>query len=244
MKLDLLWPILQKHDNKKQNEELTHLQQRGINKKRFSIRGQEQNNQKDQIVLEELRRLYDQEIDRRASADNKAGIYIASITALLSILVPLLPNILKFDKVTFSSTLSYIFIFLSLCGLFRAAYWSNKVIGVSKYFVLGWQDILRAGNSKNTTIRLIEEILISLVRNYELNNEKVTSIKMTQALMISASFWLLIFAVFQVLSFIVSNISGRSDDFSEFFSVLHYEMAYQILRFIFLIINIIVNIIW
>lgn len=231
MKLDLLWPKLQRQDNKEPTEEIIHLKKQVIHKKRFSVRGQEQNNQSDQIVLEELRRLYDQEIDRRASADNKAGIYIASITALLSILIPLLPNILKFDKVTVSSVLSYTFIFLSLCGLFRAAYWSNKVIGVSKYFVLGWKDILKAGNSKSTSTRLIEEILISLIKNYELNNEKVTSIKMTQALMISASFWLLIFAVFQVLSFVVSNIPNIAGNFSEFFSGLHYQMIYQILKF-------------
>lgn len=237
MKSDLLWPILQKQDNKEPTEEIIYLKKQGIHKKRFSIKGQEQNNQNDQIVLEELRRLYDQEIDRRASADNKAGIYIASITALLSILVPLLPNILNFDQVTLPSILSYIFIFLSLCGLFRAAYWSNKVIGVSRYFVLGWQDILKARNSKNTSNRLIEEILNSLIRNYELNNEKVTSIKMTQALMISASFWLLIFAVFQVLSFVISNMPSIASNLSDFFSALYYQMIYKILRFMILIMN-------
>ena len=46
-----------------------------------------------EVVLEESRRLFDAEADRRKGADAKAGIYLAAITALIPVLVSLLPTL-------------------------------------------------------------------------------------------------------------------------------------------------------
>ena len=45
------------------------------------------------IALEEARRLFDAEHERRRGADSKAGLYLAAITALMPILASILPGL-------------------------------------------------------------------------------------------------------------------------------------------------------
>ncbi|MDE1211775.1 hypothetical protein [Vibrio aestuarianus] len=60
------------------------------------------------IILDESRRLYDQE--RRSTIDSKAGVYLAASTALIPILLSLAPLVVKLEipiKLTLSNTLSF-----------------------------------------------------------------------------------------------------------------------------------------
>lgn len=48
---------------------------------------------KNDVALEEARRLFDAEHERRRGADSKAGLYLAAITALIPILATILPGL-------------------------------------------------------------------------------------------------------------------------------------------------------
>ncbi|MCQ2996545.1 hypothetical protein NLO95_20790, partial [Pseudomonas syringae] len=63
-----------------------------------------------EVALDEARRLFDAEIDRRKGADAKAGIYLAAITALIPVLVSLLPTLWS-DKGSKVLGLALLFIF-------------------------------------------------------------------------------------------------------------------------------------
>ncbi|MCT4810822.1 hypothetical protein LZK49_32245, partial [Pseudomonas aeruginosa] len=45
------------------------------------------------VALEEARRLFDAEHERRRGADSKAGLYLAAITTLMPILASILPGL-------------------------------------------------------------------------------------------------------------------------------------------------------
>ena len=86
---------------------------------------------KSDVALEEARRLFDAEQERRRGADSKAGLYLAAITALMPILASILPGLWE-DQISraLRGTL-LIFFILALVFLTRAGLWALKTIKIS-----------------------------------------------------------------------------------------------------------------
>ncbi|TLX70043.1 hypothetical protein FAS41_29295 [Pseudomonas nicosulfuronedens] len=132
-----------------------------------------------EVALEESRRLFDAEQERRRGADNKAGIYLAAITALIPVLASVLPNLWKdgIDKV-FASVSLLIFAG-ALSYLLRAGLWAFSTIRVSGFAQLGPADIAASWDNGNPQQQLTKHLLLSVDFNMEGTNKKVSCIKMT-----------------------------------------------------------------
>ncbi|MEZ8131491.1 hypothetical protein FCV66_13325 [Enterovibrio norvegicus] len=201
MNFDLFWPTIKMPSEDKINEK--------INIDIRKIKGQHSSTNS-QVILDEARRLYDQEQDRRSTADNKAGIYIASIAALLSIILSLIPTIINANQHFAINVINVLVFTMAIMNLLRAAIWAKKVISVSSFHLIHWGDLLSAHNNIDIENYLVKKLLCALRANYDLINNKVTSIKMTHALLVSACFWFLIIIIIRILS----HFSSMLFDFS------------------------------
>jgi hypothetical protein len=196
MNYDWFWP---RFENKSDLESLNASRSTDIIRIRESLK-----DINDATVLEEARRLYDQEQSRRDGADNKAGIYIAAVTALIAFFSSLMPKISN----SFVDIILFMPFLLALIQLVRSGVWALKTLKVTKHYLLGWNDLI--GNVGSSSSQYItENLLVALRANYDLNNEKITNLNMSHAALISASFWLLVFMTFKILiSIYLSTLHG------------------------------------
>lgn len=150
-----------------------------------------------EVALEEARRLFDAEQERRRGADNKAGIYLAAITALIPVLASVLPNLWKdgIDKV-FASVSLLIFAG-ALSYLLRAGLWAFSTIRVSGFAQLGPSDIAASWDNGNPQQQLAKQLLLSVSFNMEGTNRKVSCIKMTHEFLLRAFFSFVAFLAIQ-----------------------------------------------
>ncbi|EME9750173.1 hypothetical protein N0725_04910 [Pseudomonas aeruginosa] len=141
---------------------------------------------KSDVALEEARRLFDAEQERRRGADSKAGLYLAAITALMPILASILPGLWE-DQISraLRGTL-LIFFILALVFLTRAGLWALKTIKISASTVVSPGDIADSLNSNKPEEKLAKELLKAVIQNYDANNQKISSIKMTHELLLGA----------------------------------------------------------
>lgn len=141
---------------------------------------------KSDVALEEARRLFDAEQERRRGADSKAGLYLAAITALMPILASILPGLWE-DQVSraLQGTLLAFFV-LALVFLTRAGLWALKTIKISASTVVTPGDIADSLNSDKPEEKLAKELLKAVIQNYDANNWKISSIKMTHELLLRA----------------------------------------------------------
>ncbi|MCW2293125.1 hypothetical protein M2262_003175 [Pseudomonas sp. BIGb0408] len=141
---------------------------------------------KSDVALEEARRLFDAEQERRRGADSKAGLYLAAITALMPILASILPGLWE-DQIGRAprSTLLAFFV-LALVFLTRSGLWALKTIKISASTVVSPGDIADSLNSDKPEERLAKELLKAVIQNYDANNRKISSIKMTHELLLRA----------------------------------------------------------
>jgi len=141
-----------------------------------------------EVALEEARRLFDAEQERRRGADNKAGIYLAAVTALIPVLASVLPNLWDdgLDKVL--ASVSLLVFAGALIYLLRAGLWAFNTIKISKFSQLGPSDIAISWETKNPQQQLAKQLLQSVIFNMEGTNSKVTCIKMTHAFLLRSFF--------------------------------------------------------
>lgn len=198
MNFDVFWPRLEDAsiDDHKTNLN-TYKITGGVNKR---LKNNSRAYENHQIMLEELRRIYDRDLERRVSSDAKSGIYLATITALLSLLAAVFPILFKFDHPSLIFFISLFCMSMSIVCLLRAALWSAKILKVSQFYVLDWRDAVKAGSKEDTAIVLSELLCKCIDRNYQLNNDKVTYLNMVHALFKSFSFWLFSFFSTKVFS--------------------------------------------
>lgn len=138
------------------------------------------------IALDEARRLYDAEAERRRSADTKAGIYFAAITALVPVLTSLIPSIWN-DKASAAFAITSLLIFaLAVCYLVKAGLWAFHTLKVSSFHQVHSSDLARIVSSSESRAALAKEITQAVTANYSLVNEKVTCIKMTHEFLLRA----------------------------------------------------------
>ncbi|MDR9767201.1 hypothetical protein RJP56_14150 [Shewanella baltica] len=190
MNTDLFWPKLTRSNiNNKINDDIYKIKNL---KSSFATA----------VMLDEARRLYDQEQNRRSTADSKAGIYIAVSTALITILLSLTPLIMSSERQMALELIIFFSLSLSAINLIRCVVWSHKALQVTSFYQLDWKVLISSKNSKALELTITKEILCNLRRNYELTNEAVTCIKMAHALVTSAWIWFFICILARLLSYI------------------------------------------
>ncbi|WP_241897677.1 hypothetical protein [Pseudomonas syringae] len=139
------------------------------------------------VALDEARRLFDAEADRRKGADAKAGVYLAAITALIPVLVSLLPTLWN-DKASKVLGLSLLFIFAwAVAYLLRAGGWAFRTLKVTGFTTqLGPGEIANSWKKAHPKERLAKQLSLSVLTNYPMVNKKIDGIKMTHEYLLRA----------------------------------------------------------
>lgn len=154
---------------------------------------------KTEVALEEARRLFDAEHERRRGADSKAGLYLAAITALMPILAAILPGLWD-EQISrgLRGTLLAIFI-CALLYLMRAGLWALKTIKTTAAAQLGAGDIAASFNSSKPEEKLVKQLLSAVIYNYTGTNQKISCIKMTHEFLLRAFFCFVAFLAVQAV---------------------------------------------
>ncbi|WP_278348041.1 hypothetical protein [Stutzerimonas kunmingensis] len=154
---------------------------------------------KTEVALEEARRLFDAEHERRRGADSKAGLYLAAITALMPILAAILPGLWD-EQISrgLRGTLLAIFI-CALLYLMRAGLWALKTIKTTAAAQLGAGDIAASLNSSKPEEKLVKQLLSAVIYNYTGTNQKISCIKMTHEFLLRAFFCFVAFLAVQAV---------------------------------------------
>lgn len=201
MNIDWFWPTLSA--SKGEADELRKQDLEFI--KEFS------ETQSSDIILDEARRLYDQEQARRAVIDSKAGIYIAIATALIAILLSLAPLLIDvrvpidYQLTSFLDVLTVLTLILSWIALIRCTLWSHQALKVSAFHQLNWKILITSDANIALDLQLIKKLLTCLRCNYDLTNDAATSVKMAHALVTSAWLWLIISMLSRLLSYVIGG---------------------------------------
>lgn len=146
-----------------------------------------------EIALEEARRMYDAEQERRKGADAKAGVYLAAVTALIPVLASLLPSLWSDKASKALGVISLIVFALAIAYVIRAGYSAFCVLRVSSAHTVGADDISRCWATQKPAASLAKCIAIAVIDNYPGNNVKVSHIKLAHEYLLRA------FVVFTVL---------------------------------------------
>ncbi|HCT6673933.1 TPA: hypothetical protein OT555_003335 [Pseudomonas aeruginosa] len=149
------------------------------------------------VALEEARRLFDAEHERRRGADSKAGLYLAAITTLMPILASILPGLWDKQISTCQRGVQLGILLLALLFLMRAGLWALKTIKISASTVVTPGDIADSFNSDGAEECLAKKLLSAVIQNYTGTNQKITCIKMTHEFLLRAFFSFLAFLAVQ-----------------------------------------------
>lgn len=203
-----IWPRL---DPETRQEIVTHtLKSQEMYEEIEQINWEAQN----QIALEEARRLFDAEQERRRGADTKAGIYLAAVTALIPVLASVLPNLWKDDMNKVFACSSITLFAIALIYLLRAGLWAFRTIKVSKFVQLGPTNLIEGWKTNNPEQYLVRTLLKAVAYNYDGTNMKVTYIMMTHQFLIRSFLFFVVFLAFQSLwpigAWTVTQINGLS----------------------------------
>jgi len=164
---------------------------------------------KSDAALEEARRIFDAEQERRRGADFKAGLYLAAITALMPILVTVFPSLWdeQVDK-ALGATLLGIFI-CALVYLMRAALWALQTIKISAAAQLSAGEIADSLSSDEPEEKLVKLLLNAVIYNYNGTNQKVSFIKMTHEYLLRTFFCFIAFLAVQAVWPVAAWAIGR-----------------------------------
>ena len=151
------------------------------------------------VVLDESRRLFDAEVDRRKGADAKAGIYLAAITALIPVLSSLLPTLWSDKSSKWLGCIGLVLFGLAVAFLLRAGAWAFRTLKVAGFAQLGPGELANTWKESSPKAGLAKQLARAVLHNYSLVNEKVTGIKMTHEYLLRAFLTFTILLVLQVM---------------------------------------------
>ena len=152
-----------------------------------------------EIALEEARRMYDAEQERRRGADTKAGVYLAAVTALIPVLVSLLPTLWSDKTSKALGALSLAVFALAVAYVLRAGYSAFCVLRVSNAHMVGADDISRCWSTQQPAASLAKSIAVKVIENYPGNNAKVSHIKLAHDYLLRAFFVFTVLLAVQAL---------------------------------------------
>lgn len=139
-----------------------------------------------EVALEESRRLFGAEIERRKGADAKAGIYLAAITALIPVLVSLLPSLWGEKAGKWLGCIGLLIFALAVAYLLRAGAWAFRTLQVSGFVQVGALEMVSIWKKKSPKAALAKQLSLAMIRNYSRVNRKISGIKMTHAYLLRA----------------------------------------------------------
>jgi hypothetical protein len=174
-------------------------------------------------ALGEARRLYDQEQQRRSSADNKGGLYLGVAIAFFASLITLSPlaiDIIGQSHSNLDTVLSWLIVvtmIISAIATFRCILWSKNALEVKAYSTMNWRDLLKFADDKVELV-LFRDTLKCLRHNDVSTNKKVTNVKMAEALLKSAWFWLIISLLVRLLYHLIGGEPSTSETIINFIS--------------------------
>ncbi|WP_236193372.1 hypothetical protein [Pseudomonas faucium] len=151
------------------------------------------------VVLDESRRLFDAEVDRRKGADAKAGIYLAAITALIPVLASLLPTLWSDKSSKWLGCIGLVLFGFAVAFLLRAGAWAFSTLKVAGFAQLGPGELANTWKEGAPKASLAKQLARAVLLNYSLVNEKVTGIKMTHEYLLRAFLTFTILLVLQVM---------------------------------------------
>ncbi|MFD2642663.1 hypothetical protein [Pseudomonas japonica] len=151
------------------------------------------------VVLDESRRLFDAEIDRRKGADAKAGIYLAAITALIPVLVSLLPTLWNEKSNKWLGCIGLFLFGWAVAFLLGAGAWAFKTLKVAGFAQLGPEELAKSWKRRCPKAALAKQLAGAVLYNYSLVNQKVTGIKLTHEYLLRAFVSFTVLLVLQVV---------------------------------------------
>lgn len=137
-----------------------------------------------ELALEEARRLADSEEDRRRTTEAKASTYLLFAAAFAAVLIPFLPGILEGKTGSAPRWLVAGILIVAAVYLIAAGVWAFRALRVGIYHRLDVSDLVQIWRNSNPTRSLIRQTLVISRRNYRAVNEKVSCIKLVDALMV------------------------------------------------------------
>lgn len=158
------------------------------------------------ILVEEARRMYDGEEDRRRTAEAKATNLLIVAGALVPLLTYLMSNV---QSLAIKSAVTYwIMPLIVMSGAYLVAvgFWSLRCIRVGGFHKIYTTDLVSIWNSEeNVASSLVKMVLKSVRLNQGLINDKISALKMAHAFLFRLVFCLGILLVSQ---FLVDSYSG------------------------------------
>lgn len=179
--INILWPTYSKPEPKAEKE-LLKLEEREIHE--IKERDWEIESE---LAVDEARRLVSEEDQRRKSAEAKASNLLMVTIALIPLITYFETEIWinKSELVTLGLMLP-IFV-LAISYLAKAAWWAFKTIDTGNYHKVYPVDLSKIWkNKKNIKGQFITEMLVSVRRNQEIVNWKVSASTMTHAFLLRA----------------------------------------------------------
>lgn len=139
-----------------------------------------------EVALEYASKLAESEAQRRRTAESKATIYLAVITALVPLVLTVQAAAWEEKVGPAPSWLRLILLSIAVVYISAAAFYAFRTLEVTVYNTLGISDLIAAWRTRKTTNRLVKSILSAVRESQSVVNAKVTQIKLTHLHMIRA----------------------------------------------------------
>lgn len=134
-----------------------------------------------EVLLDEARRIIDDEDSRRSGADTRAATYLALVGVLAPILAALAPAATEPGKDIARSMVSFVLFAAAGGYLFGCGYWSFRALEVTRMGRVDFGDIIKASKEAAPSAYLIRSALKCLLFSRAHVNGKITCIKMAHA---------------------------------------------------------------
>jgi len=139
-----------------------------------------------EVALEHASKLAESEAQRRRTAESKATIYLAVITALVPLVLTVQAAAWEEKVGPAPSWLRLILLAIAVMYISAAAFYAFRTLEVKGFHTLGISDLVAAWKTRKTTNRLVKSILSAVRESQSAVNAKVTQIKLTHLHMMRA----------------------------------------------------------
>lgn len=141
------------------------------------------------VLLEEARRLGQEEEERRRGTETKAINYLLAATALLPLVGALLGSVFEHKAGPAPSLIILPIIIVGVVYILGFAYWTFKTISVSQYHRIDARELIDTWKNLTDPVQvLIRKILVATRRNRDTINAKVSAIKMAHLFLLRVLF--------------------------------------------------------
>lgn len=140
------------------------------------------------VALDEARRIYDFEAERRKSADQKATTYLTLVSALVPLILTIAMAVWDKKAGPAPTAVNMAILAGAVVYVTMAGWWSFRVLKVAASSRIGISDAEAAWKKPKPAIHVAQSILACARLNQDGVNDKVTGIKMAHAFLIHAFF--------------------------------------------------------